>query len=1416
MSKNVTASHTAGLDLTISDQTMTVDYTYENGVLTGAKGSGSMRTEDVFENVTAGTITQEYKIVQGQAKLSRNISQTWSVNKKKEGEATYETPGENMDGSTSKQIMVVEYQYEENVGKGIKTGRLVGASGSGKSESNDGWGNFNVAGITQTYDKKYIDQFGKALLTETISVSESKHKDELGHLIDGSIDGSSSRQEMKVSYTYDEKGKMATASGSGNSESNDGFGNITKSEITQKYDKNAIQELGKALLSESYTVSNSFHKDEKGNLVEHNLDGTFSEQRMSVFYAYDDKGMMVESGGKYGGNGTGSTTYGTGSFTSGDEFGSATIGTVEQTYKIYGGQAKILTSTSKSSTVNADGSKSWSDGSSQWFDKNHDGVRQDDEMVTTTPMTIEYEYHDSGRLKGAKTKSHGFTVSDDGFGNRTLTEVEQTFTDPVLTGGAAKVLTSTSKTHTSNIDGSWNMMNGDSVLFDGEMTQTVALTITYRYDVFDRIGRLMGAESNKGVSISNDGFGNQTLSVMKQIFTDPEKTGGQTKLALSDTSSYTKNLDGSWSAMGVEALPSSVKEAMNKEVTDAQAEVGTARSEYRSSAGSISDIQFLKNQISSAEEDYAGAVKGINEQYDIAVAEADKKLSMEQGGAQGVFDDYVKKMQSEKETKIVAALKIYTDVTSAAREEGRKIDNELSGSYNELTKKDSVLDKSIASAIQSIDALPDTNALSQSFINNLLSGQVQTELTQNFVGSVWTKVFGSVIKVLSKEYPIDNSEWENLQKDMQAEIGDYVKNYGLAKNDFVKGYSKSVGEYVKKVSSLIGTYNSILADKGPGPANRYWRAKAKKAVDEAFGALKGDLKSLYNNYISAQQLNAVNYMFKSSGVFGKWLDVVRGNGQVKGKAQIIYDQAVKKIGSDFDVLVAKAKLDMESKKSYFASAHKNDMSRLAAVRDGKIKPAETARDQKVAALEKGIASLRAKLSLAQSKLSAAKARVKAAESRQEEINSSESLKVRYNYDKNGRLKSDANGFVATATGRSVSYDGFGATTISVLRQNFTEVNGQAKLKENITTSKTTNLDGSYTLMGMPDENGIVQGSALKITYHYYGEDGYDPNTSDRKIGTVASAEGLGGSYANDGFGNISVSEMKQTYEAVKGQAKLKISETASYTQSIDGSWSVMGLIPPNLLNGLKGAEEEYASVLEETKSGRGPPDAAKLAAAKEKMDSLKSLVSSLQGSESLTVTYEYDTEGTGKLLSGEGNQAAAHGRGKSVSNDGFGNIATSTIDQEFKSILGQAKLRYSTNGSHTVNVDGSESWMDGSTQKINGANVLTAAITITYNYDDKIGGTGALLSATATEGLSISDDGFGNRAQTTVHQEFEVSKATLGQAKLNKSFSKTDSYNLDGSSSHQEITVNYTYLNGVLNTAVGSGTMSSNDGFDNL
>ncbi|MBI3013256.1 MAG: hypothetical protein HYY63_06495, partial [Elusimicrobia bacterium] len=132
------------------------------------------------------------------------------------------------------------------------------------------------------------------------------------------------------------------------------------------------------------------------------------------------------------------------------------------------------------------------------------------------------------------------------------------------------------------------------------------------------------------------------------------------------------------------------------------------------------------------------------------------------------------------------------------------------------------------------------------------------------------------------------------------------------------------------------------------------------------------------------------------------------------------------------------------------------------------------------------------------------------------------------------------------------------------------------------------------------------------------------------------------------------------------------------------------------------------------------------------------------------------------------------------------------------------------------NVDGSESWMDGSTQKINGADVRTAAITITYNYDDKTGGTGALLSATATEGLSISDDGFGNRAQTTVHQEFEVSKATLGQAKLNKSFSTTVSYNLDGSSSHQEITVNYTYLNGVLNTAVGSGTMSSNDGFDNL
>ncbi|MBI3012144.1 MAG: hypothetical protein HYY63_00795, partial [Elusimicrobia bacterium] len=404
-------------------------------------------------------------------------------------------------------------------------------------------------------------------------------------------------------------------------------------------------------------------------------------------------------------------------------------------------------------------------------------------------------------------------------------------------------------------------------------------------------------------------------------------------------------------------------------------------------------------------------------------------------------------------------------------------------------------------------------------------------------------------------------------------------------------------------------------------------------------------------------------------------------------------------------------------------------------------------------------------------------------------------------------------------GASLSDDGFGNISYSQISQSFKILNGQAKMSKSLTASKTENLDGSKSWMGLEGK-----GQAMEVNYRYYGEDGFPADKAQKRfLGTVAMASGNGASLSDDGFGNLTNSSILQDFKILNGQAKISRSATASKTENVDGSKSWMGMegkgeamvveysyygeagFPAD-----KSTKKNLGSVARSSGKGKSISDdgfgnvttsdigqefkvvngQAKMSRSvttskTENADGSKSWMGMEGKGQQMEVTYRYYGEdglpadiGKKKFL---GSVAMATGNGRSVSDDGFGNVTTSDIGQEFKVVNGQAKMSRSVTSSKTENIDGSKTWM--------GAEGKGQAMTVSYSYYGEEGYSANVtqrkymgsVAASQGEGTSITDDGFGNITTSLVKQEFKVIN---GQAKISKSITSSQTENLDGSFSY--------------------------------
>ncbi|HOW28885.1 MAG TPA: hypothetical protein PK876_10355, partial [Elusimicrobiota bacterium] len=316
------------------------------------------------------------------------------------------------------------------------------------------------------------------------------------------------------------------------------------------------------------------------------------------------------------------------------------------------------------------------------------------------------------------------------------------------------------------------------------------------------------------------------------------------------------------------------------------------------------------------------------------------------------------------------------------------------------------------------------------------------------------------------------------------------------------------------------------------------------------------------------------------------------------------------------------------------------------------------------------------------------------------------MTVVYNYNARGQLIS------ASGRGTSVSNDGFGNITTSDIVQNYVILNGQARLKESITSSHTVNIDGSESWM-----DGTHGSQAMKVEYFYDAK-------GKVLTGTEAAARGTGVSISSDAFGSVTTTRTDQYFTSVAGQAKMTRSTSSSYTESVDGA---------------------------KTYNGWEDPTGKVLGKATE-------------------VTYHYTSRGL--LETGKNN--AAYGYGESYTVDAFGNETTSVNEQFFTAVRNQAKLDSVRNSSVGKSVDGSVT--------------VTDPYTIEYTYD----AIGLLIqSSMPSEIHSTTTDAFGNITESWSLQTFKI---VAGQAKMLTNTTWSSTLSVDGSSSDTDrYTTTYAY-----------------------
>ncbi|MFC1668743.1 hypothetical protein ACFL1T_05135, partial [Chlamydiota bacterium] len=397
----------------------TVEYSYDDfGYLIGAVGSGQSWSDgygyvyysadmtssigpDIISETTA-TITQEFEVIWGQAKVlwSRNESYSVTGSFDSHGGIVGDSAvmgvtatGGVISSSTSDVTTTNEYD--------MNTGLQTGAESAGTSVGLSwGWED-DAAGVlvvsSTSYgssQQEYAMYYGGAKVLESTSDSTSVNRD-----------GSWSRSDMTTVSRYDaDNGYLIEMTGSGNTYGGDIWGGdqpTSSGTVAQVYEV----KYGAGRLLESIS-----------DMVTTNWDGSTVSSHSSTYYENDAVGRLIHATG---------SSYST----SNDGWGNITESEQSPIYAIYYGQAKVVESASTSTTENVDGTEATSNMTTWTYYDAYGHVMSGYGEGSSHSMAVGYEYVDENLITD-------YTIT---WLSESSSDITQTF---VVTGGLLKILSS--------------------------------------------------------------------------------------------------------------------------------------------------------------------------------------------------------------------------------------------------------------------------------------------------------------------------------------------------------------------------------------------------------------------------------------------------------------------------------------------------------------------------------------------------------------------------------------------------------------------------------------------------------------------------------------------------------------------------------------------------------------------------------------------------------------------------------------------------------------------------------------------------------------------------------------------------------------------------------------------------------------
>src|SRR5204863_5635787 len=121
---------------------------------------------DGYSRFTASYGTQQFTLINGQARVAQTITESFTSNQA--GEGSYATPLTNPDQSFSRQQNTTTNLYNA-------VGKLDSVDGTGVTYSNDGFGNVTQGTVTQVYDQELLHMTGFVKVKDSFSIANTRN-----------------------------------------------------------------------------------------------------------------------------------------------------------------------------------------------------------------------------------------------------------------------------------------------------------------------------------------------------------------------------------------------------------------------------------------------------------------------------------------------------------------------------------------------------------------------------------------------------------------------------------------------------------------------------------------------------------------------------------------------------------------------------------------------------------------------------------------------------------------------------------------------------------------------------------------------------------------------------------------------------------------------------------------------------------------------------------------------------------------------------------------------------------------------------------------------------------------------------------------------------------------------------------------